>query len=64
MREQSCYGNKTKYFHSALHFKLKVKPSSSSCQYLAGGSQQGTVMFPTQTLHLVAVLLQNCRHTV
>lgn len=33
------------------------------CPYLAGGSQQGPVPFPAQTLQLVAVLLQNCRHT-
>lgn len=31
--------------------------------YPAGGSQQGAVLFPAQTLQLVTVLLQNCRHT-
>lgn len=31
--------------------------------HLAGGGQQGTVPFPAQTLQLVTVLLQNCRHT-
>ncbi|TNN68855.1 hypothetical protein EYF80_020890 [Liparis tanakae] len=29
---------------------------------VTGGSQQGTVPFPAQTLQLVTVLLQNCRH--
>lgn len=66
---KECKGNKNKPTPSAL-VCIKMYGEavglhiwcSVSCPHLAGGSQQGAVLFPAQTLQLITVLLQNCRH--